>query len=65
MRRMRARGVGAAAVDMYDFENHAYRTRNMRTNVEIDDKLLAELMELTGARTKKEAIEDALRTQLR
>ena len=37
----------------------------MRTNIDIDDKLLAEIMELTGARTKKEAIDNALRTQLR
>jgi len=37
----------------------------MRTNIDIDDKLLAELMKLTGARTKKEAIDNALRTQLR
>ncbi|WP_112381560.1 type II toxin-antitoxin system VapB family antitoxin [Sphingomonas carotinifaciens] len=33
----------------------------MRTNIEIDDALMAEAMEATGARTKKEAVEAALR----
>ncbi|WP_298089895.1 type II toxin-antitoxin system VapB family antitoxin [uncultured Sphingomonas sp.] len=33
----------------------------MRTNIEIDDVLMAEAMEATGARTKKEAVEAALR----
>lgn len=33
----------------------------MRTNVEIDDKLISEAMELSGARTKREAVDMALR----
>ena len=33
----------------------------MRTNIEIDDALLAEAMALTGAKTKKAAVEEALR----
>jgi Arc/MetJ family transcription regulator len=33
----------------------------MRTNVEIDDKLISEAMELSGARTKREAVDIALR----
>lgn len=32
----------------------------MRTNVELDDKLLAKAMKKTGARTKREAIHIAL-----
>lgn len=32
-----------------------------RTNIEIDDELVAEAMSLTGARTKRELVEIALR----
>lgn len=31
--------------------------RAVRTNIEIDDKLLAEAIKATGARTKREAVE--------
>lgn len=34
----------------------------MRTNIEIDDQLMREAMDATGARTKKETVENALRT---
>ena len=37
----------------------------MRTNIEIDDTLMAEAMEATGARTKKQAVEEALRDIVR
>ena len=37
----------------------------MRTNIEIDDALMAEAMEVTGARTKREAVERALRQVVR
>jgi Arc/MetJ family transcription regulator len=33
----------------------------MRTNIVIDDELIAEAMKLSGARTKREAVEDSLR----
>lgn len=33
----------------------------MRTNIEIDESLLAEAMQLSGAKTKREAVERALR----
>lgn len=33
----------------------------MRTNIEIDDTLMAEAMEATGAKTKREAVEIALK----
>jgi Arc/MetJ family transcription regulator len=33
----------------------------MRTNIVIDDQLIAEAMKLTGARTKREAVENSLR----
>jgi Arc/MetJ family transcription regulator len=32
----------------------------MRTNIEIDDKLMAEAMRSSGAKTKKAAVEEAL-----
>ena len=33
----------------------------MRTNIEIDDELMAEAMRLTGTKTKRETVEEALR----
>ena len=33
----------------------------MRTNIEIDDKLMAELLESTGLKTKKAVVDAALR----
>ncbi|HEX8302211.1 type II toxin-antitoxin system VapB family antitoxin [Sphingomonas sp.] len=37
----------------------------MRTNIVIDDQLMADAMRATGARTKREAVEEALRTMVR
>ncbi len=37
----------------------------MRTNIEIDDELLAEVMKHSGAKTKREAVDTSLRTALR
>jgi len=37
----------------------------MRTNIVIDDKLMDEVIKLTGAKTKKEAVELGLLTLLR
>jgi Arc/MetJ family transcription regulator len=34
----------------------------MRTNIVIDDKLMADALKATGAKTKKEAVELGLRT---
>ena len=33
----------------------------MRTNIEIDDRLMSEVIRLTGLRTKREAVDFALR----
>jgi len=33
----------------------------MRTNIEIDDELIQEAMKLTGIKTKKAAVEEALK----
>jgi Arc/MetJ family transcription regulator len=37
----------------------------MRTNIVIDDQLMADAMRVTGLKTKKEAVELGLRTLLR
>ena len=37
----------------------------MRTNIVIDDKLMQQTLKLTGLRTKREAVELALRTVVR
>lgn len=37
----------------------------MRTNIEIDDKLMQDALRLTGVKTKREAVELGLRTLLR
>ena len=37
----------------------------MRTNIVIDDKLMREALRETGLRTKREAVEQGLRTLLR
>jgi Arc/MetJ family transcription regulator len=37
----------------------------VRTNIDIDDRLLADAMAATGARTKKEAVELGLATLVR
>ena len=36
----------------------------MRTNIEIDDSLMAETLQATGLKTKREAVELGLRTLL-
>ncbi|MCC7198905.1 MAG: type II toxin-antitoxin system VapB family antitoxin [Gammaproteobacteria bacterium] len=37
----------------------------MRTNIVIDDQLIAEAMRLTGVSTKRQVVEDALRLVVR
>ena len=37
----------------------------MRTNIVIDDKLMRETLRATGIKTKREAVEQGLRTLLR
>jgi Arc/MetJ family transcription regulator len=37
----------------------------MRTNIVIDDKLMKDTLRVTGLRTKREAVEQGLRTLLR
>lgn len=37
----------------------------MRTNIEIDDKLMADVMKATGIKTKKDVVELGLKTLIR
>ena len=37
----------------------------MRTNIVIDDQLMAEALRISGARTKRQAVEDGLRLLIR
>jgi Arc/MetJ family transcription regulator len=37
----------------------------MRTNIEIEDKLMSDVLRLTGVKTKREVVELGLRTLLR
>jgi Arc/MetJ family transcription regulator len=37
----------------------------MRTNIEIDDRLMAEALAMTGIKTKREAVELGLKTIIR
>lgn len=37
----------------------------MRTNIDIDEELISEVMKVTGAKTKKQAVEESLRDRLR
>lgn len=37
----------------------------MRTNIEIDDKLMADVLKATGLRTKRDAVELGLKTLIR
>ncbi len=40
-------------------------THFMRTNIEIDDKLMKDTLKITGLKTKREAVELALKELLR
>lgn len=45
--------------------NHFRKYTSVRTNIVIDDKLMRETLRATGLKTKREAVETALRTLLR
>lgn len=42
-----------------------FGTHAMRTNIEIDDQLMKDVLRLTGVKTKREAVELGLRQLLR
>jgi Arc/MetJ family transcription regulator len=45
--------------------NYLLRYTSMRTNIVIDDKLMRDTLRATGLKTKREAVDQALRTLLR
>ena len=51
-----------AAINVY---NWVLAYTSMRTNIVIDDKLMRETLRATGLKTKREAVEQGLRTLLR
>ena len=53
---------GTPVVDVYNVQNSYTLHPIMRTNIIIDDKLISEALKLTGAKTKKEAVELGLRS---
>lgn len=46
---------------VYRILEHTHRRQGMRTNIDIDDTLLAEAMRATGLTTKKATVEEGLR----
>jgi len=50
---------------VYNQSNIYTRRPVVRTNIVIDDKLMAEALRATGARTKREAVELGLKTLIR
>ena len=44
---------------------HVYGQGRMRTNIVLDDELVAEAMRSTGIKTKRAVVEEALRTLIR
>ncbi|MDO3385379.1 type II toxin-antitoxin system VapB family antitoxin [Gilvimarinus sp. SDUM040013] len=44
---------------------HIDKVAAMRTNIEIDDKLMSDALKATGLKTKKEAVEQGLKTLIR
>ena len=49
----------------YDRDYQTAARRTMRTNIMIDDKLMADTLRVTGLKSKREAIELGLRTLVR
>lgn len=56
-------GTGAAMCIITSFYTH--NRRAMRTNIVIDDKLMADAIKASGAKTKKEAVELGLKALVR
>ena len=46
---------------MYDLPTFVHKDTAVRTNIEIDEQLIARAMELTGLRTKRAVVDAALR----
>jgi Arc/MetJ family transcription regulator len=57
--------LAPSAYDVYAEVNRYTREVSMRTNIVIDDRLLADAQRATGIKTKKQVVEEALRTLVR
>ena len=57
--------VGSLIIQVLDVYNYLIVYTSMRTNIVIDDKLMRDTLRATGLKTKREAVEAALRTLLR
>ena len=53
------------AIRAWNVYNYLQEYTSMRTNIVIDDKLMRDTLRATGLKTKREAVEEALRTLLR
>lgn len=58
-------GGQVQAVPVWNVYTHLQRYTSMRTNIVIDDKLMRDTLRATGLKTKREAVEEGLRTLLR
>ena len=50
---------------VYNLSYMYTRRADMRTNIVIDDELMREALQVTGLKTKREAVEEGLRTLVR
>ena len=57
------RGCESDKIDGYTKINHSYTSGAtlMRTNIDIDDRLMRQAMRTSGARTKRAVVEEGLR----
>jgi Arc/MetJ family transcription regulator len=53
------------AADVYKFTNRYTKVPHMRTNIEIDDKLMKQALRLTGYKTKRAVVEAGLQMLVR
>jgi Arc/MetJ family transcription regulator len=64
--RLAASADAVVALAVYNFHNlYTSREIGMRTNIVIDDELMAAALDATGARTKREVVELGLGTLVR
>jgi Arc/MetJ family transcription regulator len=57
--------VDRSVLHVYNVDIGIHTGSVMRTNIDIDDELIAEAMEATGLTTKKATVEEALRRLVR
>ena len=52
-------------IDVYTMDNLYTSEASMRTNIDIDDRLLSEAMRASGCKTKRATVEEGLRLLVR